>query len=286
MRDLALRVLFLWGCLLGPAFSYGIRSAAEQASFWYVYVLEGKALEAKLDNFTPIVAVECGAKMRTDGKRCSLDDFVRYLWSEQVDSEGNPKNTPFPTGKIGPPPKNQAWESTGIDQVFGAINRSGFVDGVKGSKLVTGATSFWEARRQVTAPLAQIAARMGDFHKKGAAQKILDKAKAANMAAYMIRLYDYEKYRITEGGLNQRLGHGITVSTKRLDTGLKGYTFDALDAEATLANNADLTQEALQTGVDDFRNHDPGHWTALQAGRAALTNGNCALPDVANIALK
>lgn len=255
-----------------------------------MYQLEGKAVEAGLA-YEPLVAVSCTSKMNTGNRRCHLDEFLKYLWAEQVGHDGELKNTPYPhpNPRVLSPysDEHHPWHKEDLTKIFSAILKSGFVDGVRGNRLVRGATNFWTARIRVTEPIAQLQARVGQFNDPALVQDLIDKATEANKAAYMMRLMDYEKYRIRGGSLSQQLSDRREVKTRLLETGIKGYTFQALDAEATLMENKDLTQAELQAACDRVRSlpRNSGHWVALQAGRAALTYGGCTVPKLADITL-
>lgn len=223
-----------------------------------------------------MVAVGCASKMKTGLARCSLQQFLEYLWAPQVGRDGKPK-TGYPQGNVGDM-SDYKWETADLTAIFNKIFKAGFTDGVRGNRLVRGATEFWPARRQVTVPIASLQGRIAEFSDPATATKMITKAKEANTAAYMMRLMDFEKYRIKGGSLNKELGDGRQVAIRNLDTGIRGFSFNALDAEATLAAFPDLTQADLQAACDRVRvlPMNINHWTALQAGRAALANGDCA----------
>ncbi|KAJ5406156.1 hypothetical protein N7465_007440 [Penicillium sp. CMV-2018d] len=222
MKNFALQLFFLWGAVLGPVIAYGPRAVAEEMSYWYAHVLEGKALESGV-GYPPIVALGC----------------------------------------------------------------AGYRDGTRGYKLVRGVTDFWSARRKVTQPIADLSALVDQFHDQTMITRLLTKAREANQVAYMMRLMDYEKYRISRGSLASVLGEGKTIMTKRLDTGIRGYSFDALDAEATLNANEGLTQGELEEAAIQVRDlpANRNHWVALKAGQVALTSGHCEIPAGADITL-
>lgn len=255
-------------------------------SYWYAYVLEGKALESSV-GYSPIVALGC-ADRQAGGKRCSLKQFLDYIYAPQVDHNGNPKHAATPDGPNPNPPEDFEWENADLSKIFARINNAGYRDGTRGYKLVRGVTDFWSARRMVTRPIADLSALVDQFHDQTMVTKLLAKAREANKAAYMMRLMDYEKYRISKGSLASVLGEGKTVKTKRLDTGIRGYTFDALDAQATLNANEGLTQGELEEAAIKVRDlpSNRNHWVALKAGQVALVSGHCEIPAGADITLR
>lgn len=64
---------------------------AIRMNYWFMYVAEGKAMAAKT-KYKPTIAVGCAAvKNQATGKRCTLGQFLDYLWAPQVDANGKPK---------------------------------------------------------------------------------------------------------------------------------------------------------------------------------------------------
>ncbi|KAJ5534169.1 hypothetical protein N7527_000423 [Penicillium freii] len=286
MKNFALQLFFLWGAVLGPVIAYGPRAVAEEMSYWYAYVLEGKALESGV-GYSPIVALGC-ADREGGGHRCTLKQFLDYIYAPQVDHNGNPKHAPIPSGPDPTPPEDFRWESADLSNIFARINSAGYRDGTRGYKLVRGVTDFWSARRKVTQPIADLSALVDQFDDQAMITRLLTKAREANQIAYMMRLMDYEKYRISRGSLASVLGEDKTIVTKRLDTGIRGYSFDALDAEATLNANEGLTQGELEDAAIQVRDlpANRNHWVALKAGQVALTSGHCEIPAGADITLR
>ncbi|KAJ5926898.1 hypothetical protein N7516_008671 [Penicillium verrucosum] len=277
MKNFALQLFFLWGAVLGPVIAYGPRAVAEEMSYWYAYVLEGKALESSV-GYSPIVALGC-ADRQAGGKRCSLKQFLDYIYAPQVDHNGNPKHAATPDG---PNPNPQRT----LNGKMPTCPKSLLGSTMPAIEMALG--DFWSARRMVTRPIADLSALVDQFHDQTMVTKLLAKAREANKAAYMMRLMDYEKYRISKGSLASVLGEGKTVKTKRLDTGIRGYTFDALDAQATLNANEGLTQGELEEAAIKVRDlpSNRNHWVALKAGQVALASGHCEIPAGADITLR
>lgn len=116
-------------------------------------------------------------------------------------------------------------------------------------------------------------------------RQLIDKTIAANKAAYLLRLKDFEKYRIGKGYLLQRLqarlGAGVTIKTQKLSTTINSEpAFNALDAEATRSANSGITgfDAAFVDVCQAYRADDLNHWTALQSAREALEAAHCKIP--------
>lgn len=176
------------------------------------------------------------------------------------------------------------WTTADLSQLFDAIRAAKYTDGVVGSKLLQGATTYWEARREVTGVIPTVESLFPDIDNPSPAyskvQQLIAQSKTANDIAYKMRLMDFEDYRINRGVLRKILG-GMELKTKQVLTGVKNpASFQALDAAGTEALHTDVPgfPDQLQAGCQTFAENDPNHWNALQQARMALQNGHCEVP--------
>ncbi|KAJ5274038.1 hypothetical protein N7478_009163 [Penicillium angulare] len=188
------------------------------------------------------------------------------------------------------------WENKGaLIKLFGNLYKAGYTDGADSARLVRGATSYTEARSQVTKFLPHIASKYPMVEKLSSkpkdyrnGAKLVEAAQNCVESAYKTRLWDYETFRIGQNGLKKRLDTkhpelNVQIKTKKINTGLGFPDFNALDADATLSANPDLTKDQLVTACKEQRTRggtDKEHWTALQAAVGSVYNGQCERVNV------
>lgn len=246
-------------------------------SYWYIYLLEEET------GTEHTIAPGCAAT--AEGKSCTLTEFLRYIWAP---APGQPDDTPRPGAEVEELKSNAAWQTVDLDKVFEIIKRSPYVDGTDPGRLINGETSYWDARRKATAPIAAIEAQYppdqtkedNDKQYKRIRNYISQAKKAANIA-YMIRLWDFEIYRVKRGKLSRNFLGGKQIRTKNLLTGINNpRSFPALDAEATLELHSDDPnfQTELINACQQYREADPDHYAALKAAQQALSNCHCETP--------
>ncbi|KAJ5081192.1 hypothetical protein N7456_013430 [Penicillium angulare] len=224
-----------------------------------------------------------------NGQPASLE--VALTWRDKLDKDADQLDR-FQKQQIN-------WENkAALPKLYGTLYNAGYTDGADSKRLVRGATTFAEARTKVTQFLPNIAARYPMLEKKELSRKkpeyrlrakMVEAAQNCVEAAYQVRLWDYESYRISQNGLKQRLDTAhpslnSKIKTKKIDTMIiTGKTFQALDADATLAANPDMTSDELVTACVAQRTRggtDHGHWQALEAAEASVSVGQCVRVDV------
>ncbi|KAJ5659822.1 hypothetical protein N7507_006273 [Penicillium longicatenatum] len=318
MKHLGLHLVLLFGAFLGPVAAYGPRAAAEQMSYWYLYLLEG---EYGRKSDTRTVAPLCAETMLgADGKdkACNLQQFLEYLWAPRMTEEKEEVNgqtvkktvyTKGPKTKLlnqdGTPmsleeAKKQrpyqamkdvsktAWQSAPLAKSYDLILQSVYTDGTDAERLVKGTgDDYWTARREVTRCLPEIAAHYPDIENPGKPyirmQKYVAQCRAAIRSAFLVRLADFESYRIgnnlLQKMLQEKVGTKPNMVTRSVDSGV-GFSFRTLDSDATVSANSAISGFAgeLEETCAKYRTEDVNHWTAVQAAMGAITEGQCEVP--------
>ncbi|KAL4996288.1 hypothetical protein BDV10DRAFT_187235 [Aspergillus recurvatus] len=283
MRNFTFCLFLLVGICFGPVAAFGPRAAAEEMSYWYMYVLEGEVGSTRTvaPGCAAWAAKDSGAGLLdpSDESRCSLKGFLKYIWAPKVGTDKKTEKTIYldsknkqyknadgsvmslddilanerPDYNVRKLKGNQAWRSVTLSKVYEMIYESKYVDGADPDRLLPGSGGdYWAARSRVTAALPAIEAQYPEDDSKPRAYQnmrtLIAQTKRASEAAYRVRLRDFEHYRIGQGLLQQklhlRLGTDVDIVTRKVDTYIDSLgEFNALDAAATVTEN---------TGIADF----------------------------------
>ncbi|KAF5563169.1 hypothetical protein FNAPI_2797 [Fusarium napiforme] len=296
-----------WICLLVqllPAvIAYGERGIAERMLYWSAYLCEEqtKILDP---SYEYTVAPGCVTKI-SSRTRCTLDEFLLYLWAPKHDS--NPPDTERPTSmKV----KTKITDLPGksFNQFEGALNsaifNTGFpVDGnVDTSKLYPGATDYYDALSKMGKPIQALSSAFMKLKANNPSLPMSNKIEkpwllGKNSAAYVfaLRRKDMDVYRATF--LRQKLRtpaglHGgftpifTNIKTAKMVQGNTPESIQAIDFDETISSYINAVPDIetmLKAENDAFMNvqRTPGefinknHLKAVEAARSAVTGCNC-----------
>lgn len=261
-------------------------------SFWYVYLLEGAA------GVERTVAPGCAAHYNVD--ECDLGRFLQYIWHARANA---PEDTPRPKDPV-QNLKNGKFETVDLSKVYNIIVGSKYVDGTDPQRLV-GVSDYWKARSIATTPVSRIEEQYPEnpvkpdksdydsteafkkanvkFRRATRVRQLISQAKKSSNMAYMLRVKDFEDYRINKGLLKNDYLGGKDIAIKTLQTGIDSQGgFNSLDVPGTLAlhsENPDFEKE-LKNACREYRKADVDHYRAMLSGRRALANCNCDFNQV------
>lgn len=261
-------------------------------SFWYVYLLEGAA------GVERTVAPGCAAEYNVD--ECDLGNFLHYIWHAKANA---PKDTPWPDDSVRKL-KNGKFETVDLNKVYDIIIQSQYVDGTDPQRLV-GVSDYWKARSIVTTPVPRIQEQYpedpvepdrsdydstkafkeanAEYKRATQVRQLIAQAKKSSNMAYMLRVKDFEDYRIKKGLLKHDYLGGKDIAVKTLQTGINRLGgFNSLDVPATLALHSEDPdfEKTLKDACRSYRKADVDHYRAMLSGRRALANCNCDFNQV------
>lgn len=268
--------------------------------YWYAYLCE----EAVGGTYT--VAPGCAAAMNpASGNRCSLTQFLQYLWAPEPDSsqtEADRPTTAIPANK-----KDGPWDRMTVNQVYNKIVNTPYTEYVDPERLI-GESDYYEALSKVGTPIATVEKGLteptepdrssypnDDDYKAAMKQyrnalKAYDKTtrlvalgKEAAKTVYYLRFQDMESYRIKNGELAKDRYLGVVPKTRTVQTGLNNpKDFQALDDQETLkAYSSDPDFETkFQEACRKYRTDDYLHFKALAAAGDALKGCGCQVPPI------
>ncbi|KAH8800172.1 hypothetical protein F5884DRAFT_904877 [Xylogone sp. PMI_703] len=298
MKSLLLYLALLLSTYLQIVSGYGVRGAAERTLYYIAYIAE----EVSAPNGFTIAPGCLGSR---PGNRCTLDEFLLYLWKEQPTAGDTTKPTGFQTkgkqtkntgilGKAGAQSPDDLAKLS-IDNIWNKVNGARFDTG----KAVTGNSDaskllpnladadYYSALAKCSAPIALAEKTLGNAA-TSANKQLFKLGKNAASVVNTLRWEDMESFRLTFLKNNPALKEaGVVIQTKSTPTGLKGRSFDMIDVagtvkkyEASVPNVAQLITDANNKwkGVTDATSGkmvNAEHLKAVAAAEVAARACGC-----------
>ena len=225
------------------------------------------------------VAPGCVGKKRSNG-RCTLSEFLQYIWKAQVDIN----DVKPPTVDV---PGTKDFTKLNFDQLFNKINiyRTNYEFAITGNSDATrlnGAADFYEGLSRIGLPIKRAIEKTPNPSKEEA--KLFDLAKSAATAVHQLRLKDMEKFRLGKDGLASNKYLGLVPETRPDPTGVKGQPdFKTLDPDATISkyekDYPDI-RDKLKAATAQFLDNDKAreHLKAIVAAKSARSSCACDVP--------
>ena len=218
------------------------------------------------------------------GGRCTLSQFLEYIWKEQVDIKDVTRPTVNIPGTDGPADINKL----NIEQLFGKINsyRTSTGFGITGNSDATrliGAADFYEGLSKIGRPIGNAMDKTPNPTKQQA--KLFGLAKSAATAVHQLRMKDMEIYRLGKNGMASDRYLGLVPETKTASTGIRGQLdFKTLDSDATISkyekDHPDI-RDKLTAAMAQFADNDKAknHVKAIYAAISARSSCGCDVPS-------